>query len=96
MSTISVTELKRQPVSQWRKSARAGNLVVMSQGEPVALLLAVDDQSLEPTLAALRSVRALRAQAELQRAAEENGRSAFTMTDINAEIEAVRRGHRRK
>jgi prevent-host-death family protein len=95
MSTITVSELKRQPTEQWREAARAGDLVVMEQGKPVAVLVPIDAQSLEPTLSTLRSVRALQAQAALQEAARQNSTHGLTMTDIDEEIAAAREARRK-
>ncbi len=96
MSTISISDLKKRPARQWSKSAKKGDLVVMSQGHPVAVLMPIDTESLESTLSALRSVRAIQAQAFLQQAAENNGAAALTMAQIDAEIPATRRARRRK
>ncbi len=94
MSTISVSDLKKKPAKQWRTSARKNQLVVTADGQPVAVLLSVDAESLEPTLSTLRSLRALQAQAALQKSAAENGTSRLTMDDIDAEIAAARRARR--
>jgi len=96
VSTISVSELKKKPASQWLKSAGKGELIVTSKGQPVAVLLGVVEASLESTRSLLRSVRALQAQAALQQAAVANGTANLTMSDIDAEIAAVRRNRRRK
>ena len=96
MSTISVSQLKKRSVSQWRKSAKGGELVVTSQGQPVAVIVPTDRDSLHSTLTALRSVKALRAQNALQRTAEANGTANIAMAEIESEIDAARRDRRRK
>lgn len=95
MSTISVTDLKKKPAKQWR-SAKRDQVIVTSDGKPVAVLLPVNSESLAPTLSTLRSVRALQAQAALQQAAAANGTDKLTMADIDAEVSAVRRARRAK
>lgn len=95
MSTISVSDLKRKPAKQWLKSAGKGELVITSNGQPVALLLGTAGASVESTRALVRSVRALQAQTALQRAAEANGTASFSPADIDAEISATRRARRR-
>jgi prevent-host-death family protein len=96
VSTISVSKLKKRPAHQWRKVARKDELVVTSQGKPVAVLLPIDVDSLDGTLSTLRSVRALHAQAALQRAAKENGTASLTVKEIESEIRAARNERRRK
>jgi antitoxin (DNA-binding transcriptional repressor) of toxin-antitoxin stability system len=95
VSTITVSDLKKRSAKQWSKSAKKGELVVTSQGQPVAVLLPTDARSLDATLSTLRSVRALQAQRSLQQAAEENGTSELSIADIEMEISAARRARRK-
>ena len=95
MSTITVSELKRKPTEQWREVAKAGDVVVTEQGEPLALFLPIDAQSLEPTLSTLRSVRALQAQAALQEAARHHSTHQLTLAEIDEEIAAARQARRK-
>jgi prevent-host-death family protein len=88
--------LKKQSADQWLKSVDKDDLIVTSQGQPVAVLLPIDAKSLEPTLSALRSVRAVQAQIALQQAADANGTSGLSQDDINAEIETARQTRHRK
>lgn len=96
VSTISVSDLKKKPASQWLKSAAKGDLVITSKGQPVAVLLRIAAASVESTRSLVRSVRALQAQAALQRAAVVNGTADLSMSDIDTEIAATRRARRRK
>ena len=96
MSTISINDLKKQSAAQWLKSADKDDLIVTSEGQPVAVLLPINAKSLEPTLSALRSVRAVQAQVALQQAADANGTSGLSMDDIDAEIIAARQTRHRK
>ena len=96
MSTISINDLKKQSDDQWLKSVDKDDLIVTSQGQPVAVLLPIDAKSLESTLSALRSVRAVQAQAALQQAAEANGTFSLSMDDIDAEIIATRQTRHRE
>jgi antitoxin (DNA-binding transcriptional repressor) of toxin-antitoxin stability system len=82
--------LRQQPEEQWLKSAENEDLIVTSQGQPVAVLLPINAESLEPTLSTLRSVRALLAFKALQNAAEVNGTSGLSLEEIDAEIDAAR------
>jgi prevent-host-death family protein len=96
VSTISISELKQKPDEQWLKSADEGDMIVTSQGQPVAVLQPIDAESMEPTLAALRSVRAMLALEALQKAAETNGTASLSKAEIDAEIAAARQSRRRK
>jgi prevent-host-death family protein len=96
MSTISVSDLKKKPAKQWLKSAGKDDLVVTSNGQPVAVLMRIASASVESTRAPLRSVRALQAQASLQQAAVASRAAELPLSDIDAEIAARRRARRRK
>jgi prevent-host-death family protein len=96
VSTISINDLKKQPAGQWLKSVDNDDLIVTSDGQPVAVLLPINAKSLEPTLSALRSVRAVQAQIALQQAADANGTSSLSMEDIDAEIKDARQTRLRK
>ena len=96
MSTISVGDLTKKPVKQWLKSRRKDDLVITSNGQPVAVLLRIASASVESARALVRSVRALQAQSALQQTAAVNGTARLAMSDIDAEIAAARRARRRK
>jgi len=88
--------LKKQPVGQWLESVDKGDLVVTSQGRPVAVLLPLHPESLASTLSTLRSVRAVQALAALQQAAAANGTCDLSRKDIDAEIAAARKSRHRQ
>jgi len=96
VSTISINDLEKQSAAEWLKSVDKDDLIVTSQGRPVAVLLPINAQSLDSTLSALRSVRAVQAQAALQKSADANGTSSLSMSDIDAEIIASRQTRHRK
>jgi hypothetical protein len=96
VGTISISELKKKPAKQWLKSAGKSDLVVTSKGQPVAVLMRIATASVESTRSLMRSVRALQAQAALQQGAAASGSSELAMSDIDAEITAIRRGRRGK
>lgn len=96
MSTISISDLKKKPAKQWLKSVGKDDLVITSNGQPVAVLMRIVAASVESTRALLRSVRALQAQSALQQAAVASGVSELSMSGVDAEIAASRRARRRK
>jgi prevent-host-death family protein len=96
MSTISISELKKKPAKQLLKAAGEDDLVITSNGQPVAVLLRIAAASVESTRALVRSIRALQAQAALQQAATASGTSKLSMADIDGEIATARRARRRK
>jgi antitoxin (DNA-binding transcriptional repressor) of toxin-antitoxin stability system len=69
-------------------------MVITSNGRPVAVLTAVDEGSLEESLAAWRRVRATQAIADIQRRSVQNRTDGLSMDEINAEIKKARQARR--
>lgn len=90
MRFISVTDLRGDSSDIWRDLHEERQLVVTSNGRPVAILAAVNESNLEESLIALRRARAVEATASLQRDSVASGADALTAADIEAEIAAVR------
>lgn len=95
MRFIPVRELRGRPKEVWRRLASEGEIVITSNGKPIAVMLPVDEGNLEQQLAALRRARAVEAADGLQREAVETGRDRLTKAEIDAEIRAVRKSRRR-
>lgn len=95
MEFVSVRELRIQPGQVWRRLSKAGELVITSNGKPIALLSGINEATLEKTLASLRRARAQVAVSELRAAAQEGGRDQTTPGEIDAEIQAARKARAR-
>ena len=91
MEFVSVRELRSRSAAVWRALAREKDLVVTSNGKPIAVLSATTGSTLEDSLAALRQARAQIAVVAMQRRAGEVGTDRMTLDEINAEIGAARR-----
>ncbi len=91
MKFVSVRELRGRSGQVW-KHLDGGDVVVTSNGKPIALLSPVREGDLERSLATIRRARALDAVADLQAAAA--GRK-ITAREVDAEIAAVRKGRGR-
>ncbi len=87
---ISVRQLKLTPGRVWDELGEE-EVVVTSNGRPVALLTRVDQDSLGRELEVRRRARALVALDEIQRASLQHGADRLTDEEIDEEIRAVRR-----
>ena len=94
MRFVSVRELRSKSAELWRDLPVEGQMVVTSNGRPVAILSAVDETNLEESLVAYRQGRALGAIHRQQLASVASGRDRITMEEIDEEIQAVRRARR--
>jgi len=91
MRFLSVRDLRGKSGDVWRNLPVVRDMVVTSNGRPVAILSAVDESSLEESLGAIRQARAAAALTRLQHDAVTRGLDRLTRDDVKAEIRAVRR-----
>lgn len=95
MRFVSVRDLRGRPSQIWRRLAAEKEMVLTSNGRPVAILTAVSGDTVEESLAAIRRARAATALAALQRRSLETGAARLRPREIDAEIRAERRKRRR-
>ena len=93
MRFISVRELNARPKKVWAE-LKNGEMVVTSNGKPVALLSPVTEKTMEKTLKMIRRSRALMALEEMQKKSLSEGLDQLSDSEIEAEIRAVRKGRR--
>jgi len=95
MKFLSVRDLRGHSAQVWRTLPEEREMVITSNGRPVALLTAVDEGNVEQSLSAWRQVRTTRAIADIQRQSVRNGTDRMSMDEIDDEI-AQRRLDRKK
>ena len=95
MRFVSVRELRGRSSAVWKALADEKELVITSNGKPIALLSATSEKQLEESLDAVRRARAQAAVAAIQDASLKAGTQRLSPEDINAEIDAVRRARTR-
>jgi antitoxin (DNA-binding transcriptional repressor) of toxin-antitoxin stability system len=95
MKFISVRALRGKSAEVWKDLPSEREVVVTSNGRPIAILSAVNESNLEDSLSAIRQARAAEAVMSLQRRSVERGTDGITMEEIDAEIKAVRRKRKR-
>ena len=90
MRFVSVRELRSRSAAVWKALSNERDLVVTSNGKPIALLSATSEATLEESLAALRRARSQAAVTAMQQASLETGADRMSPEEIDAEIEAAR------
>ncbi len=91
MKFLSVRDLRGKSAKIWKDLSREKEMVVTSNGRPVAILSSISESNLEEYLTALRQARAIHAVNDLQRKSVEKGTDQLTPEEINKEIKASRR-----
>lgn len=94
MQFISVREMNTKPKEVWEK-IKNEEVVITSNGKPIALLSAVSEGTLEKTIRMIRRSRALMALEEMQKKSLVSGLDKITDAEIESEIQAVRKSRRK-
>ena len=94
MKFVSIRDLRGKSAEVWKKLSGEREMIITSNGRPIAILAAVNESNLEESLSAFRQARAVEAVASLQRRSVEQGTDNISMDEIDAEIRAVRRRRR--
>ena len=95
MKFLSIRELKSQSARVWRELPVEKEMIVTSNGRPIAMLSSINEANLEKVLKAFRTARASDAVAAIQYESTERDTDKITMEEIDAEIQAVRDERRR-
>ena len=91
MKFVSVRDLRNKSGQLWKELPEEREMVVTSNGRPIAILATISESNLEESLTAFRQARAIEAVASLQRRSVEQGTDTISKDEINAEIKAVRK-----
>ena len=91
MRFVSIRDLRQKASEVWKTLPGEGEVVITSNGRPIAILAAVNEANVEESLLAFRRARAVEAVANLQRRSVEQGTDAISTVEVEAEIKAVRR-----
>lgn len=90
MRFLSVRDLRGKSAEVWKELPQEREMIITSNGRPIAILAAINESNLEESLSAFRQARSVEAVATLQRRSAEQGTDKITMDEIDAEIKAVR------
>jgi antitoxin (DNA-binding transcriptional repressor) of toxin-antitoxin stability system len=90
MKFVSVKDFKLSPTSVWKKLSTEREMIVTTNGKPIALLTPVSDEMLEDMVTAVRRAKALIAMKRMQNISTSLGNNKMTLEKINAVIKEVR------
>lgn len=90
MKFVSIRDLRGKSAEVWKSLPGEGEMIITSNGRPIAILAAINESNLEDNLRAFRQARAIDAVASLQRRSLEQRTDRISLDEINAEIRATR------
>jgi antitoxin (DNA-binding transcriptional repressor) of toxin-antitoxin stability system len=95
MRFVSVRDLRSKGRQVWKQLETEKELIITSNGRPIAILTGVNQENVEEILRDLRRARALRAVEEMQRASVRAGLDKVSDKKIDTEIREARRARKR-
>ncbi|MCX7012655.1 MAG: type II toxin-antitoxin system prevent-host-death family antitoxin [Candidatus Sumerlaeota bacterium] len=96
MRFVTVRDFRARSAQVWSELAHEKEMVITSNGRPIAVLTAVDERNVEESLQAWRRARATQAIAQIQRDSLRKGTDRITKGEIEAEIRKARAARRRR
>ena len=90
MKFLSVRDLKTKSSQVWKDLPEQKEMVVTSNGRPIALLSTINENNLEQVLTAFRRARATNALASIQYDSIQKGTDIISMDEINSEMGVIR------
>ncbi len=90
MKFISIRDLKTKSSQVWQELPKQKEMIITSNGRPIAILSSINENNLEQIISAFRRARATDAVASIQYESVRKGTDRISMDEINAEIKVVR------
>ncbi len=90
MKFLSIRDLKTKSSQIWKELPNQKEMVLTSNGRPIAILSSINENNLEQVLSAFRRARATNAVSSIQYDSVRKGTDKITTNEIEDEIKAVR------
>ena len=95
MQFVTVRELRLKPGQVWKKVQQGKDVIITSNGKPMAILTGVTEDTLEDELDSIRTARALKALDSIQESSVSQKTDRLSLKEIEKEIKAVRKVRKR-
>jgi antitoxin (DNA-binding transcriptional repressor) of toxin-antitoxin stability system len=90
MKFLSVRDLKTKSSRIWKELPDQKDMVITSNGRPIAILSSITEDNLEQVLSSFRRARAMQAVNAVQYESVGKGTDKISMDEIDDEIKRVR------
>lgn len=90
MKFLSVRDLKTKSALVWKELPNQKDMVITSNGRPIAILSSITEDNLEQVLSSFRQTRAMQAVNAIQYDSERKGTDIISMDEIDDEIKSAR------
>ena len=96
MKFVTIRDLRSKSRQIQNDLPKYKEMILTSNGKPIAIMTMISEDSLEESLAAIRRARAVRAVTALQRQSIKSGKYMMPAGEIEDEIRRVRKARRAK
>ena len=96
MRFVTIRDLRSKSAQIQRQLPKEKEMVLTSNGKPIAILSAVSKDTFEELLVILRRARAMAAVEHIQTRSVKLGTDRMSSEELNKEIVAERKAHRRR
>jgi len=96
MKFITIRDFRSKSARIQKELPKEKEMVLTSNGKPVAILTSVSEKDLEKSLVLIRKAKAIAAVISMQERAREAGTDRMSLDEINEEIASARRERRKR
>ena len=90
MKFLSIRDLKTKSSQVWQELPNQKEMIITSNGRPIAILSSINENNLEQIISAFRRARATDAVASIQYESVRKGTDRINIDEIDGEIKMVR------
>lgn len=94
MKFVTVRDFRIRPGDVWKNLEDEEEVIITSNGKPIALLTGISDINFDETLKVIRRTKAELAVSRIRKTALKKGLSNLYKKEIESEISAVRRARK--
>jgi len=91
MKFVGVRDFRTKSVKIWKNLKNEKNMVITSNGKPVAILTSTSENMLEESLSAIRRAQTREALASIRLEKSYSNDNEISLKEVNSEIQAFRR-----
>lgn len=96
MKFVTIRDLRSKSHQIQEDLPKYKEMILTSNGKPIAIMTAISEESLEDSLSSIRRARAISAVTSLQLQSAKSGKHMMRKSEIEDEIRAVRRQRAKK
>ena len=91
MRFLGIRDFRSNSAEVWKNLEKEKEIIITSNGKPIAILSSISETNLEESLKAFRQFRAMNAIDDIQNSSVIKRKNSICLNEIESEIEKVRK-----